>query len=156
CHGLGVLDRGLCTGFGILHRHFLVGLGFEFGLLNLLLFERQRVLHGVGLGLGLQDSHLRLAFGLLHLLGFSGFGFEFRDSYLLLLDFGLNSHLVVLLFFQKKALQPLCVFRRQLDIAQHDLFYDDAVGCQSLSNLVSGFLADFFAAGSKDIAHGVI
>src|SRR5205823_11809702 len=126
-HGLGSLNSCGRLGFGVLDGHLLVRFGLKFGLFNLLLFEGQRVLHGVRLGLGLQHSHLGLALGLLYLLRLGGFGFKFRNPNLLFLDFSLHRHLIVLLFFEQKILQALRVFRRQLDIAQHDFFHDDAV-----------------------------
>jgi hypothetical protein len=87
------------------------------GLLDLLLLERESVLHSVGFGLGLKHLHLSVAFGLLHLLDFGAFGFEFRNPDLFFLNLGLHAHLVVLLFLQQQAFEALGVFRRKLDVA---------------------------------------
>ena len=89
-----------------------MGFGFELGLLDLLLLQRQRVLHGIGFGLSLKHSHLGLAFRLFYLLGFCGFGLKLRDPHLLLLNVGLHSHLIVLLFFEEQVFKTFGVFRR--------------------------------------------
>src|SRR5690242_3459410 len=56
--------------FGVLHRGFLARLGFQPRLLDLLLLERQRVLHGVGLRLGLEHGDRGLTLGGLDLARF--------------------------------------------------------------------------------------
>src|SRR5205085_7905871 len=95
--GFTVNDFGFGHGFGVFHGRLFVGFGFELGLLDLLLLQGQRVLHGVRLGFGLQHANLGFALGPFHLLGLGGFGFKFRDSDLLLLNFRLHTHLIVLL-----------------------------------------------------------
>src|SRR5436190_5804494 len=74
--GLTINDLGFRHGFRILHGRFFVGFGFKFGLLNLLLLERQRVLHGVGFSFGLKHAYLGLTLSLLYLLRLRSFGFE--------------------------------------------------------------------------------
>src|SRR5205085_2021778 len=100
--GFAVDDFCFCHGFGVLYSCFLVGLGLEPRLLDLFFFERKGVLHGIGFGLSFEYAHLRLALSLLHLLSLCGFGLEFGNPYLLLLDLGLNSHLIVFLFFEQQ------------------------------------------------------
>src|SRR5437667_4601312 len=74
--GLTINDFGFGHGFGILDRRFFVGFSFKFGLLNLLLLQRQRVLHGVGFSFGLKHAYLGLTLSLLYLLRLRSFGFE--------------------------------------------------------------------------------
>jgi hypothetical protein len=38
------------------------------------------------------------------------------NFHLLLLDFGIDAHLIVLLFLQQQSLQALCIFRGQLNL----------------------------------------
>src|SRR5262249_34120718 len=97
--GFAIDHFGFGLRLGIFHGRFFSRFGFEFRLLNLLLLQRQGVLHGVSFTLGLQDLHLRLRFRLFHTLSLGSFSFEFRDAHLFLLNVGLHTHLVVLLLF---------------------------------------------------------
>src|ERR1019366_7176172 len=70
-------EFGLAGSLGILDRSFLARFGFELRLLNLFLFQRERVLHGIGLALGLQHADGGLSFGLFYFLNLGGFGVGF-------------------------------------------------------------------------------
>src|SRR5260370_24303373 len=68
--GFAVNDLRLRGGFRVLQRGFLPRLRFQLGLFDLLLLQRQRVLHRVRFRLGLQNAHLRLRLGSLHFTRF--------------------------------------------------------------------------------------
>ena len=124
-------------------------------MLDLLLFQRQRVLHGVGLAFRLQHTDGGLSLGLFHLLHFGGIGVGFSDLHLLLVDFGLHAHSVVLLFLQQQRFEALGILLRQFDVAQHDFFDHDAVGAQPFANHLGGALPNFFAFGGEHFAHRI-
>ena len=124
-------------------------------MLNLLLFQRKRVLHGIGLALGLQHPHGGLPLGLFHLLHLGGIGVGFGDFDLLLVNLGLNAHAVVLLFFQQQRFQALGILLRKFDITQHHFLHHDAVGAQPFANHFGGALTHFFALGGKNFAHRI-
>ena len=143
--GLAVDHLGLRVGIGILNGRFLARFGFQLALLNLLLLQRQRVLHGIGLALGLHHLGLRVAFSLLHLLHGLGFGLQLGNLHLLLLDVGVDAHLVVLLLLQQQSFQALGVLVGQLNVREHHLFDDDAVGRQLARDDCRSLGAHFFA-----------
>jgi hypothetical protein len=68
--GPAVDDLRLRGRFGILQRRFLARLRLKLGLLNLLLLERQCVLHRVCFRFGLQHAHRSLPLGLFHIAAF--------------------------------------------------------------------------------------
>ena len=121
--GLAVNHFGLGRGLRVLYRGFLASLCLQPGLLDLLLLERQRVLHGVGLRLGLQDANLRVALGVFHFADFLRLRLEFGDAHLLLLDLGLKDEAVVLLLLQQESFEPLGVLLGQLDVAHHHFLH---------------------------------
>src|SRR5208283_1501425 len=153
--GFAVDEFGFAGSLGILDGGFLARFGFEFRLLNLFLFQREHVLHGIGLALGLQHADGGLSFGLFHLLNLIGVGVSFGDLHLLLVNFGLDTHAVVLLFLQQQRLEAFGVLLRKFDVTQHDFFHYDAVGGQPFANDFGGALTNFFALGGENFAHRV-
>src|SRR5581483_4799835 len=103
--GLAVDDLRFGIRFGILVGGLFARFGLELALLNLLLFQRQGVLHSIRFAFGLHHLGFRVAFRLLHLLRGFSFGLQLGDLYLLLLDLGIHRHLVVLLLFQQERLE---------------------------------------------------
>src|ERR1700719_1742995 len=145
--GFAVDELGLGGGFGILDCRFLARFGFELRLLNLFLFQREQILHGIGLALGLEDAHGGLSFGSFYLLNLGRFGVGLGDFHLLLVDLGLDAHAVILLFLQQQRLEALRVFLRKFDVTQHDFLHHDAIGGEALANDFGGALTNFFALG---------
>src|SRR5208282_6687637 len=116
-------ELGLAGSLGILDRGLLARFGFELRLLDLFLFQRERVLHGIGLALGLQHADGSLSLSLFHFLHLGCVGVSFGDFDLLLMDLGLDAHAVIFLFLQQQRLEALRVFLRKFDVTQHDFFH---------------------------------
>ena len=57
--------------------------------------------------------------------------------------------------FSSRDSRPFAYSCGQFDVAQHDFFHDDAVGGEALADQFGGALANFFALGGEDFAHGV-
>ena len=55
-------------------------------------------------------------------------GLQLGDPHLFLLDLRLHAHAVGFLLFEQQALQSFRILRRQLDISQHHLLYQHALG----------------------------
>ncbi len=127
-----------------------MGFGFQARLFDLLFLEGQGVLHGVSFRLGLQHAHRCRAFRFFHRLHLGGFGFQLGDLHLLGLHLGLYAQAFVLLLFEQQSFQPAGILR------QHDLFHDDSVMLQLLSDSFRGQLADLFAFCREDFAHSVV
>src|SRR5208282_4220759 len=141
---------------GVLNRGFLARLGLEAGLLDLLLLQRQRVLHRVCLCLGLDHARLSLTFRLLHLADFRRLGLRFGDFHALLFDVGLDGHLIVLLLLEQQAFEPLRILLRQLHPSQQHFLYDNRVAGQPRRDGLSRVAAKLLALDREDVAHHVI
>ena len=144
------------VGFGVLDRRFLAGFGFEARLLDLLLLERQRVLHRIGFSLGHEHARLRVGLGMLDLADLRGFGLRFRDLHFLLLDLRVNTCAIVLLLFFKQAFKAARIFLRQFHFSEQHFLYDDSVFGQPRRDCLRGFLAILAALDGEKIAHDVI
>src|SRR4029077_3397806 len=145
--GFAVDEFGFAGSFGILDRRFLARFGFELRLLNLFLFQREQILHAIGLALGFEDADLGLPFGSLYLLNLGCFGVGLGHFHLLPVNLGLDAHAVILLFLQQQRLEALRVFLRKFDVTRHDFLHHDAIGGQPLANDFGRALTNFFALG---------
>ena len=165
--GFGINHFGLGFGFGIFHARLrgsvgvfdgglLAGFGFEARFLDLLLFQRQGVLHGIGFRLSHQDASARVGFGVLDLADFLRFGLRFGDLHFFLLDALVHGNAIVFLLLQQQTLQALRVLFGQLNFAQQNFFHDDLILGEARGDGLRRALVKFLALGGEDIAHGVV
>src|SRR5258706_6342757 len=115
--GFAVDKFGFAGSLGILDRGFFARFGFELRLLNLLLFQREQILHGIGLAFGLEHAHGGLSFGSFYLLNLGCFGVGLGDFHLLLVDLGFDAHAIILLLLQQYRLQALGILLLKVDVA---------------------------------------
>ena len=100
--------------------------------------------------------HLGFAFGLLDLLHFRGLGLQFGNPHLFTFQLRLHAHAVILLLLQQQRLQPLRIFRRQLDIPQHHLFHHNPIRRQLLRDQPCSPLPHFLPLRRKNITHRIV
>src|ERR1041385_1711712 len=145
--GFAVDDLGLRQRLGVLDRGFLARLCLQPRLLDLLLLERQCVLHCVRLGLGFEYHYLCSRFGLFHFTRFLGLGLEFRGLHHLALYLEVDVQSLVFLFLQQQAFQALRVFSRKQYVPQHDFLDDNSVGAEPGRDPAARYLADLITFG---------
>jgi hypothetical protein len=130
--------------------------GFELRLFDLLLLQRQRVLHGIGLRLGADHARFGIRFGALDLLRLCGIGLQLGDFHLLLVNGRLEFHALAFLFLQQDVFEALGVFRGQVNVAQKHFLDHDSVRAQPVGDRLRRSRAEFVALHGEYFAHYIV
>ena len=147
----------LGVALGVLHALHLARLGLQPALLDLLLLERQHVLHRLLARLGRDDLLGRGGLGRLLALDLRGVALQRRLLHLLLLQLQRVAHLLGRQLLGQHRLQARAVLRRQVDVAQeqraHRRCRRAPAAPRSSCSIV---VLDLDALVGEDLAHRVL
>ena len=140
---------------GSLDARDLLGFGFQTALLDLLLLERQHMLHRFGLCLGGDDLFLAGRFGRLLAPDFLGLGFEVGLLDLLFLEFERVAHFFTGEFLSQQLFHAGLVVSRKIDLADHHGLQLDAVLLKQRLEFCFDAFLDLLAFRREDFAYRV-
>ena len=151
--GLDLARLGLPL--GVLHPLHLARLGLEAALLDLLLLERQDVLHRLLARLGGDDLLGGGGLGGLLAGDLGGVGLQLRLLHLLLLELQRVVHLLGRQLLGEHPFQARAVLRRQIDVPEVERAHGDPVLAEEIAELGLDVVLNLDPLVGEDLAHRV-